>query len=387
MRQIYFDNAATSFPKPEKVIQEMTHCLKDIGANPGRGGYRLSLEAGRIIFNARYKIKELFNAPAEENLVFTPNVSFALNMVIKGILESGDVVVTTSMEHNSVMRPLKFLEKTQGIKVHIVKGDSKGNIRAQDIQKALTDLKPKMLIMNHASNVGGNILPVEEISKSIQDFDTYFVIDTAQTAGTLDIDFIKLNLDALAFTGHKGLYGPQGTGGVILGNRLAKELVPLIQGGTGSRSDLMEQPGFLPDKFEAGTLNTPGIAGLTAGIDFVMEHKGRIYEHEMKLTKRFLEGLSNIHGIKVLGPRTIDKRVSTVSIKVKNMDLGELSYVLDSQYGIMVRSGLHCAPVAHKTLGSFPEGSLRFSFGYYNTLEEIDYCLEVLEQIIKDWKW
>ena len=238
--------------------------------------------------------------------------------------------------------------------------------------------------MTHASNITGGIAPIEHISKIKEETGAYFVLDCAQTAGVLDIDFKKLQLDFLAFTGHKGLYGPPGTGGLILSDIAADEIVPLIHGGTGSKSDMEYQPDFMPDKMEAGTPNTIGIAGLYAGLNFVNE-KGikTIREHQTKLTKIFMEGLKELPRVRVFGQEEPDKRVAVVSIDVRGADLGELAYRLDNDYKIMIRSGLHCAPLAHKTIGTYPKGTLRFSFGSFNTEQEIMYCLKSLKEIIQ----
>ena len=262
------------------------------------------------MFNTRNNIKKLFNAPSEENVVFTPNVTYALNMVFLGILKPNDHVITTSMEHNSVIRPLRYLEKSRKIDLTIVKCDIKGQLDPMDIKRAIRK-NTKIIVMTHASNITGGIAPIEHISKLKEETGAYFVLDCAQTAGVLDIDFKKLQLDFLAFTGHKGLYGPPGTGGLILSDIAADEIVPLIHGGTGSKSDMEYQPDFMPDKMEAGTPNTIGIAGLYAGLNFVNE-KGikTIREHQTKLTKIFMEGLKSFPELEVFGQEEPDKRVA-----------------------------------------------------------------------------
>jgi len=383
MKRVYFDNAATTNPKPDTVLDAMQHYLKYICTSPGRGGYGQGLEAGRILFETREKIKDLFDAPSEENVIFTPNVTYALNLVMMGLLKPGDHVITTSMEHNSVIRPLRFLEKTRQIEVTVVPCDAQGRLAPEDVRNAI---KPntKLIVMTHASNVTGQIMPVEAISDIKEQAGVFFMLDSAQTAGVLDIDYKKLKLDFLAFTGHKSLYGPPGTGGLIISDAAARAVDPLIHGGTGSRSDFVMQPDFLPDKFEAGTPNTVGIAGLAAALDFIND-KGiaAIREHENQLTSAFIQGLKQIPKVKVYGHEDAGERVGTVSIGVEGIDMGRMAYELDTDYGIMIRSGLHCAPLAHKTIGTFPEGTLRFSFGIFNTLEEIVYALEVLEEIMK----
>ena len=384
MKSIYFDNAATSNPKPKVVIEAVQNYLKNICASPGRGGYALGLEAGRIIFEAREKIRHLFNGPSEENIIFTPNVTYALNFALLGILKPGDHVITTSMEHNSVIRPLRLLEKNRNVEISIVKCNKKGELDPSDIIK---EIKPstKAIVFTHASNVSGTILPVESLPEFKNHTDAFIILDAAQTAGVIDIDFEKSGLDFLGFTGHKALYGPPGTGGLVMSRRAGKAIMPTICGGTGSRSDMEFQPDFTPDKMEAGTPNTAGIAGLSAGLDFINENGvDKIHKHEMKLTKIFIDGLKQIPKVKIYGPDEIEKRVSTVSITIDDSDMGELAFRLDVEYGIMIRSGLHCSPLGHKTLGTFPEGTLRFSFGYFNTEEEVEYGLNVIKELAQE---
>ncbi len=381
MKKIYLDNAATSNPKPPSVISAVNNYLQNICSSPGRGGYFLGLEAGRVVFDTRQKLKQLFNAPSEEYVIFTPNVTYALNFALLGVLKPGDHVITTSMEHNSVIRPLRYLEQTRKIALNIIQCNKKGELDPEQIKKAI---KPttKMIIMTHASNVTGGIMPVETLHDLKEYTDAMLVVDAAQTAGVLEIDFKKLDLDFLCFTGHKALYGPPGTGGMVISPRAAKILAPSVHGGTGSRSDVELQPDFMPDKMEAGTPNTAGIAGLNAGLNFILE-KGveNIHQHEMQLTRTFVNGLQQIPGISIWGPKDMDKMVSTVSITVEGRDLSELAFSLDADYGIMIRSGLHCSPLGHKTIGTFPEGTLRFSFGYFNTEEEVIYSIEALNQL------
>jgi cysteine desulfurase family protein len=381
----YFDNAATSHPKPEITWKAMEHYLKQVGCNPGRGGYAGSIEAGRIVFAARERLKALFNAPSEKQVIFTPNVTYALNFAIKGLLSPGDHVILSSMEHNSVVRPLRFMEKHYGVKLSIVPCDRAGRLDPEDVRRALRE-NTKLVVLTHASNVTGTILPVAEVAAVLRESEAFFVLDTAQTAGVLDIDFQALGLDFLAFTGHKALYGPPGTGGFVISERAAERLVPFVQGGTGSKSDLGEQPDFLPDKFEAGTANTVGIAGLGAGIQFVTATGlEKIREHEQNLTRLFLAGIEGIPGVRVYGPEQMDERVATVSLTLDGADLGEVAARLDAEYGIMVRSGLHCSPLAHKTIGTFPAGTLRFSFGYFNTEEEVLTAVEALQALAREY--
>lgn len=381
MKKVYLDNAATSNPKPPSVVSEVKNYLENICSSPGRGGYFLGLEAGRIIFDTRQKLRRLFNAPSEEYVIFTLNVTYALNFALLGVLKSGDHVITTSMEHNSVIRPLRYLERTRRIVLDIIKCNKKGELDPGDIKKAI---KPttKMIVMTHASNVTGGIMPIEILQDLKEYTDAMLVVDAAQTAGVLEIDFQKLGLDFLCFTGHKALYGPPGTGGMVISPRAAKILAPSVHGGTGSRSNVELQPDFMPDKMEAGTPNTAGIAGLNAGLDFILE-KGveNIHQYEMQLTRTFANELQQIPGIRVWGTNDMEKMVSTVSITVEGRDLSELAFSLDADYGIMIRSGLHCSPLGHKTIGTFPEGTLRFSFGYFNTEEEVIYSIETIRKL------
>ena len=381
MREIYLDNAATTRFKPESVIKEMTDFLKNLNCSPGRGGYECAIESGRHIMNARFTINDFFNGPDVENVIFTKNITESLNFLIKGFLKQDDHVITTTLEHNAVLRPLNQLEEKDFIEVSYVKCDKDGLLVPKNIEKEIKD-NTKLIIINHASNVTGTILPIEEVAKIAKKHGLFYALDTAQTAGLIDINFNKLNLDFLGFTGHKSLLGPQGTGGMILSNRLVEKMDSLITGGTGSLSETVKQPNFLPDKFESGTLNTPGIIGLKNGIDYISEHGiNDLYTHEIDLLKHFLTGLNKIDKITVYGTQDIDKKVPTVSLSIKGYDLGDLGFKLSEKYGIMVRSGLHCAPLAHKTIGTYPEGTLRFSLGIKTTKEEIDYTLDVLGKL------
>ena len=381
MEKVYLDNAATSSKKPESVKKAILNYYENIGASPGRGGYNDSIKAGRIILESRSKLADFFNVPKPEQIVFTHNVTYALNMGLKGILKPNDHVITTTMEHNSVLRPLKGLEQKGIIEVDYIQCANDGTLNPKKIQNYIKN-NTKLIVITYASNVTGTLMPVQEIADIAKNNDVYFFLDTAQAAGAYQIDFQKLKTDFLAFTGHKGLMGPPGTGGFAVSQKLAKNMDSLIEGGTGSISDQEYQPDFLPDKFESGTLNTPGIAGLKAGIEFI-ETKGldNIRQHELKLAKMFIEGLKQIADINIYGPANINKQAPTISIDYKDRDLGKLSYILDDKYGIMTRSGLHCAPFAHKTIGSFPEGTLRFSIGYFNTENEINYSLEILKEL------
>ena len=380
MRKIYLDNAATTSKKPEGVKNAILDYYENIGCSPGRGGYEDSIKAGRIILDARTKIADFFNVPKPEQIIFTHNVTYALNMGLKGILKNNDHVITTTMEHNSVLRPLHGLEEKGIIEVDYVKCNKDGSLDPAEIKKYIKD-NTKVIVITYASNVTGTIMPVKKVAKIAKENNLYFILDTAQAAGLYDIDFKELNTDILAFTGHKGLMGPPGTGGFAVSEKIAKKMDSLIEGGTGSISDKEYQPDFLPDKFESGTMNTPGIAGLKAGLDFIEKTSlENIRKHELNLSQKFINGLKENKKVKIFGPANHKKQAPTISIQYEDLDMGEMSFMLDDQYGIMTRSGLHCAPFAHKTIGSFPEGTLRFSIGYFNTEEEIDYTLEKLKE-------
>ena len=380
--EIYLDYAATSRHKPEEVRKAITSYFMNIGASPGRGGYQSSIKAGRILINTRKLLSELFNAPTIEQVIFTPGVTFSLNYVIKGLLSNNSHVITTTMEHNSVLRPLKSREANNEITVDYITANDKGQIEVDSIENAVKD-NTEMIIITHASNVTGTLQELEKIANIAQKYNLYYVIDAAQTAGVYNLDFQKLNLDILAFTGHKYLMGPPGTGGMVISKRAAQNMNPLIEGGTGSESDKEYQPDFLPDKFESGTINTPALAGLQAGIEKLIDlGPHNIKKHLNKLTSSFIEELSNLPQITIHGPQNPQKQTATISITVKDYDLGRLSMELDQKHGIMTRSGLHCAPLAHKSIGTFPEGTLRFSFGYYTALKDIEFAVNALKSLI-----
>lgn len=378
---IYFDNAATTWPKPDMVKAAIIEALDKYGANPGRGSYEMALNVSRLIFETRLELASFFNIQTPNRIVFTKNATESLNIALKGFLRSGDHVVFTSMEHNAVYRPLKVLEQ-QGVKLSLVKANSDGTITPDMIEKMIIP-ETKLVVITHASNVTGSIMPLQEIGDLVKPKQIKLLVDCAQSAGFLDIDVQKQKIDMLAFPGHKSLYGPTGIGGLYIGNDI--ELQPLYQGGTGSLSHSWEQPTVLPDQFESGTLNTMGIAGLRAGIKFIkQEGLNKIREHEEKLTKKFLKGLTKYENIKVYGPDFKIDRAPVVSINIGNNDPGEIAFMLDKVYGIGVRSGFHCAPLAHETIGTENQGTVRFSFGYFNTEKEIDLALDAIGEIVKE---
>lgn len=380
---VYLDNAATTFPKPEEVYEEVMKCMREYGANPGRSGHRLALEAGRVIYDTRETLSKMFNIKNPMNIVFTCGGTDGLNLAIKGILKSGDHVITSTMEHNSVLRPLKDLEK-KGLELTIVECDKKGFIDIKDIENSIKS-NTKVIITTHASNVIGTIFPIKEIGKLARANDITYIVDAAQTAGLYDIDVEDMNIDVLVFPGHKSLLGPQGTGAIYIGENICIDCTK--QGGTGSSSESLVQPDIMPDKFESGTPNTPGIAGLGRGAKFIMENgMENIRLHENELTKYFLEELNKIEEIIIYGPNDADKQVPVISINIKGADSSEVGYLLDSEFDIAVRTGLHCAPLAHETAGTLQSGTIRFSIGYFNTKEDIDKALDALKSIIKDFK-
>ncbi|EOC99415.1 aminotransferase class V-fold PLP-dependent enzyme [Caldisalinibacter kiritimatiensis] len=378
---IYLDNAATSYPKPNIVYETMMKAMKEYGANPGRSGHKLALEAGRGIFETRELLSKLFNIDNPMNIVFTHNATDALNLGIKGLLKPGDHVITTSMEHNSVLRPLKALEKA-GVETTIIQCSPTGEIDVADIEKSIKD-DTRLIVTTHASNLTGTIYPIREIGEIAKKYGIVYMVDAAQSAGVYDIDVQEMNIDMLAFPGHKGLLGPQGTGGLYI--REGLDLHQLKEGGTGSKSNLLTQPDFLPDKFESGTPNTPGIIGLGAGIKYILERGIEdIRNHEKELTKYFIEELKKIQEVKLYGPCNVEKQAAVVSINIGDEDSSEVSYILDNVFNIAVRPGLHCAPLAHKTIGAYEQGTIRFSMGVFNTFNDIEKAVEAVRKISEE---
>ncbi|MEF9934067.1 MAG: aminotransferase class V-fold PLP-dependent enzyme [Clostridium sp.] len=382
MKRIYLDNAATTFPKAPNVAQTMSDYILNNGSNVGRGSYASSYSAGQVVYETREMLCDLFNFNDPLNAVFTSNITQSLNMIIRGYLKKGDHVIISSMEHNAVVRPLVSMESL-GIEVDRVQCNVEGKLNVSDIEPLIKE-NTKLLIMTHASNVCGTILPLEEVGKICKRHNIHFVIDTAQTAGVYDIDFNKFNLSALTFTGHKGLLGPQGIGGFLIDMDFANEIKSINEGGTGSLSESEIQPSYMPDKFESGTLNLPGIYGLNASLKYLKDHGiDSIRETETSLTKEFIDGVLNINSAEIAGIKGTDGRTSTISINFKDYDNSEVAFILDREYGIMTRVGLHCAPNAHKTLNTFPSGTVRFSFGHFNTSDEAKYAIDSINKTLK----
>lgn len=376
----YFDNAATSYPKPKEVYDELIDIMKTKGANPGRGSHTMALEASRVIYSTRCKLAGLFNIDNPLNIAFTQNATHSLNMAIKGYLGKGDHVVTTSLEHNSVLRPLYSLEEDRGLELTIVEADRNGGIDTETILSAVRE-DTKAVVMTHASNLTGTILPVKEIGKVCKERGITLIVDASQSAGYLDIDVNEMNIDILCFTGHKSLYGPQGTGGIYVRENL--ELAPIMEGGSGSHSKLKRHPREMPDLLEYGTLNAPAIGALGAGVDFITKiGLKNIRLHEEELVKTFLEGIADLPHIQIYGDRKI-KRTPAVTLNIAGTDPAEVSQLLDEEYGIATRPGMHCAPLAHKSIGTYETGAVRFSFGYFNTIEEVEYAVKALKEIVE----
>ena len=443
-QKIYLDNAATSFPKPDVVPKAVYDYMTKLGTNVNRGGYATAYDTESVVFECRELLGALFHAPDYKNVVFTRNITESLNVVLKGLLHSGDHVIVSSMEHNAVMRPIKQLEK-EGVSFTRAQCESDGSLKLDALRSCLCP-ETKAVVMTHASNVFGTMLPIQEVGAFCEEKGLAFILDSAQTAGVFPIDMEKMQIDILCFTGHKGLLGPQGIGGFILRDKLVMEIEPLISGGTGSLSNLETVPEFMPDRFEAGTPNLPGIFGLHAALNWLRklgeasllnketekekaslfiednlsllslsEEKilckenaykkeleslpsfsveqcfeaslNKIRKHELRLTEEFLkllEPLEKEGKLKVIGKKDTEMRTGVVSIQTLTRELSDTAFQLDTRYGIMTRVGLHCAPSAHKTMGTYPSGTIRFSFGWANTEEEIKAAADALEELLEE---
>jgi cysteine desulfurase family protein len=371
--EIYLDNAATSFPKPEAMLAAMESYSREIGANPGRSGHGRSIDAGRIIYQTREILANLFHIEDPLRIALTKNATEALNIALFGSLRPGDHVLTTSMEHNSVMRPLRYLA-SHGVELSVVPCSPRGGLDPDDVSKMLKK-NTVLVIMTHASNVTGTIMPIAEVGRRVHEkSNAMFCVDAAQTAGALPLDVNRMDIDLLAFTGHKSLYGPQGTGGLYIREGLDQRIKPLSMGGTGSRSEFEEQPDFMPDKYESGTPNTIGFAGLNAGVAFVLSDSVEaIREKEMKLTDRFRRRLSEESDrITVYGPADVRQQTAVVSFNIEKMTPSDVAFHLEEKFHILCRPGLHCAPAAHRTIGTFPQGSVRFSFSVFTSDADVD---------------
>ncbi len=379
---IYFDNAATSFPKPEAVVEATINYMKNSGGNPGRSGHRLSIETGSVIFSARQSLADFFSVLNPMKIIFTSNATEALNLAILGTARDDFHVITSSMEHNSTIRPLKELESRGIISLTIVKCSSNGFLDPEDFAKSVKP-ETKMAVINHASNSFGILQPVREIGEICTHNGIIFIVDAAQSAGIINIDMKKDNIDMLAFAGHKSLYGPTGTGGLVISDSFDYKMIkPLKFGGTGSFSDKIIQPDFLPDIFESGTPNSAGIYGLGAGLQFIAETGfDNIKIHKKELTEYFIRKASaEVDGyINYIPAGLIETGV--VSFNIDKIQCSDVSEILSDEFGIMSRAGLQCTPLSHETIGTFPDGTVRFSFGIFNTKEDIDNSISALKII------
>lgn len=385
MDRLYLDNAATTFPKPPAVARAVYDYILNSGANINRGCYGTAYDVEEQVLETRELLCRLFHGPDCRNVIFTKNVTESLNVLLKGLLRPGDHVITSSMEHNAVMRPLVQLEKA-GVSFTRAPCDSQGRLDPGALEGCLRP-ETRLVVMTHASNVCGTVLPAAQVGQFCQKHGLRFILDCAQTAGVLEVDMEAMGIDALAFTGHKGLLGPQGVGGFVITDGLSRELEPLLSGGTGSLSHTEEVPDFLPDRFEPGTLNLPGILGLRQGLLFLNETGTQaVRAHEQALARRFREGLRPLEReglLRVLAGEENVERVGVVSVQTLRRELSQAAFALDEGFGVQTRVGLHCAPAAHRTLGSYPTGSIRFSFGVFNTPEEVDRALSALAEVCR----
>jgi cysteine desulfurase family protein len=376
---IYLDNAATSFPKPSQVTEAVERTLRLNAANPGRGGHQLSLEAGRLVMECRESVARFFGVKDATRIAFTANATEAINLGLFGVLQPGDRVVTTSMEHNAVIRPLRALSD-RGVDVIRIQGNSLGVLEPAEIRQACSS-DTKLLVMNHCSNVTGTLQKIEELGPWCRKQGILFMVDAAQSAGVFPIHVDDMAIDLLAVPGHKSLLGPPGTGFLYV--RPGLNLRPLLYGGTGNFSQLATQPDEMPERLESGTLNTIGLAGLKAGIEFLetvgMDH---VRAHEQDLLERLIDGLTHLNGVTVYGPLDKVRHGGALSFNIKSLDPSMLGFRLDREYGICCRVGLHCAPEVHGTIGTLPEGTVRLSPGYFNTVDDIEKTLAAIREII-----
>ena len=385
MNRIYLDQASTSFPKAPGVAQAMMDYLTMNGVNVNRGCYSSAYSAEEVIYETRQLLAELFHFSKCKNVIFTPNVTTSLNFILKGFLKPGDHILVSAMEHNAVMRPVVQLASS-GISFDRIPCRTDGSMILEKVEELIRP-ETKAIVTLHASNVCGTRMPLDALGEICQRHQLYFVVDSAQTAGIVPINIDKMHIDALAFTGHKGLRGPQGTGGFLVSQELAEQMEPLISGGTGSVSHTEEIPDFMPDRFESGTPNLPGIYGLHEALLYLKTHSLQaINEKELSLTGYFLEQLQALDDtgrhIRIIGKKDLTDRNAVVSIQTPEIDMSQVAWQLDNEYGVMTRVGLHCAPNAHKTLGTYPAGTIRFSFGPENTKNELDFAIQGLKKIL-----
>lgn len=376
---IYLDNAATSYPKPSEVTDAVYDFMINNGTSSGRGSYKKAMESDFLVYRTRKIVASFFNFNDPKKVIFTCNVTEALNLAIRGIVKEGDNVITSSLEHNAVWRCLKTLEKERNISITKIHSTKEGYTSIEDIENNIKD-NTSLIVFTHASNVLGTIQPIKEIGFIARKYKIPFLVDAAQSAGVIPIDIREDNIDLLAFTGHKSLLGPMGTGGLII--NCDYEINPLKAGGTGGDSSYEYQPDYYPNKLETGTLNVSGIVGLGEGIKFIQKNGLKnIQEKENKLIKYALDKLRLVDNIDIYGPKKSEKIVGVISFNIKNMRAEDVAYELDNNYGIMVRSGLHCSPNAHDLVGTKEIGALRIGVGYFNEKEDIDNLVKALNEI------
>ena len=385
---VYLDNAATTFPKPNEVSGEVCRCMREYGGNPGRGAHPIAMAAAEKVYECRERLSDFFGAPGAGSVIMTPGATFALNLAIKGLIPPGDRargermhIIISDLEHNSVLRPLYDMQ-TRGAAVDFVRADRRGNIRYEDME-ALFRPNTKAVVCTHASNLTGNMLDIARIGAMAHAHGALLVIDASQTAGAALIDMQKMGIDVLCFTGHKGLMGPQGTGGLCI--RPGVELRPLLRGGTGVHSYDREQPKEYPARLEAGTLNGHGLAGLHAALDFILRQGAEsIGARERQLMRRFYEGVRSIPGVTVYGDFTAPERAAIVTLNIRDYDSAEIADILAEDYGIATRAGAHCAPRMHEALGTVQQGAVRFSFSFFNTEEEADAAVFAVRELAEE---
>lgn len=380
--RIYFDNGSTSWPKAPGVAEAMSELLTKGAFNINRGNYEGAYEVESLVLDTREQLSRLFHAQDSKRVLFSPGITYSLNTFIKGFLKPGDHVIVTGIEHNAVMRPLRQMEH-EGVTCDVARTDTEGEVLSEDVER-LVRPNTKAVIVSHASNVCGTVIPIEEIGDICRRHHIFFVVDTAQSAGTLEVDMEKFGIDFLSFTGHKGLLGPQGIGGFLISEELDSQMQPFIAGGTGSQSDSFDMPARLPDKYESGTMNLPGIIGLHAALSYI-ENVGvsEIHRKKMELTGYFIEKVKELTDVRIVGKQGIEGRTAVVSLDFGRTDNAVAAFTLESDYGIMTRVGLHCAPLAHKSLCTYPQGTVRFAFSTANTKEEIDICAEGLKTLYR----
>ena len=380
-KKIYFDNGSTSWPKAPGVAEAMSQLLLNGAFNINRGNYEGAYEVESIVYETRELLAELFHCPDSRNVIFTPGITHSLNYFIKGFLKPGDHVIVSGLEHNAVMRPLYQMSK-RGVSYDVAHTDSEGLVDIASVESLIRP-ETKAIVMTHASNVCGTVVPIKEIGTLCEENQIFFVVDSAQSAGTIEVNMQECKIDFLAFTGHKGLLGPQGIGGFLISDKLNRQMESFIAGGTGSISDSYEMPEHLPDKYESGTMNLPGIIGLHAALKYIKEVSlEKIHAKKMELAEYFISQIKNIPGVRIAGKQDTIDRVAVVAVDFMEWDNAMVAFDLEQEYGIMTRVGLHCAPLAHKTLNTYPQGVVRFAFSGSNTKEEIDICIEGLNKLL-----